>query len=837
MAEREASVIVKAKDRATGVFVQVFGNLNGQLNIMTGAQNKAAESANKHKLSIVDLAAKLYLVQVGLRNVAQAAREAYEFGKLGATVEQMGDSFERVVTAAGGSVNLLEQLRISSRGTISDFELMAATNQALVGTQGDVREEMLAAIPKLLEMARASSILNPQLGDTAQQFDRLTLGLKRLEPRIIDDIGLELRLTEVNRDYAAQLGKSAEALTTEERTMALLNAVLERHADYVALAGDNMESAVDPYMRFEATTKNLGNALAKQLNPVMQGLVNILNDAAEGVRVLIDWNDSLGNTIATHAKDVALASNNYKTYSDEIDRSAALAEMQIDSEGNLVKIYHGKAGAIKEVIEANVKLSESEFHALRIGDERAENIKKLNEITIGGIEDNIEWEEKRNRVIYDAFMKELDLKQKMAEKQTDINERITEEELNRQEKLTEIAEEAEQKRIDIMRDAAEERTKIDMDYGERIGDLQGTIDELIAEYEGRNPFIPEDMQQNLKLAEGNLESFEDAIKSMKRQLRRMSRDDAGYDELADTIEEQEELYRQHEEAVETLRKNARETERQNKLLFRIQELQAEKERLAEERKLELAELDVVMRAKIESIDQSEREQTAIIIEESSKRIAKLQDDWGKFGTEIMKQMNENAIDMALALNPLDENLQAMKLRLHGASEDMITDMYRLRLGIDSPDGLTGAVAQFGNQAFASLFTTRFALADLNNALYMTNFMLNQAADAAARLDSYGGGGGPGRRQHGGSVAAGHSYIVGEAGPELFTPSGNGRVTPSGLSGGGGGGGATVNIAVQSMAFQGSQADAARFGNWVAPIVLQYMDRYGGNSNAVGSRRH
>jgi len=47
----------------------------------------------------------------------------------------------------------------------------------------------------------------------------------------------------------------------------------------------------------------------------------------------------------------------------------------------------------------------------------------------------------------------------------------------------------------------------------------------------------------------------------------------------------------------------------------------------------------------------------------------------------------------------------------------------------------------------------------------------------------------GGKAAGGSVSAGTSYLVGERGPELFTPSGSGRIIPNG------GGGATINIVV------------------------------------------
>jgi hypothetical protein len=50
---------------------------------------------------------------------------------------------------------------------------------------------------------------------------------------------------------------------------------------------------------------------------------------------------------------------------------------------------------------------------------------------------------------------------------------------------------------------------------------------------------------------------------------------------------------------------------------------------------------------------------------------------------------------------------------------------------------------------------------------------------------------PGMRAEGGPVDAGMPYMVGERGPELFTPSRAGVITPNGGSGGGGSSGLTV----------------------------------------------
>jgi hypothetical protein len=61
------------------------------------------------------------------------------------------------------------------------------------------------------------------------------------------------------------------------------------------------------------------------------------------------------------------------------------------------------------------------------------------------------------------------------------------------------------------------------------------------------------------------------------------------------------------------------------------------------------------------------------------------------------------------------------------------------------------------------------------------------------------------RAFGGSVAGNTPYMVGERGPELFVPGGNGTIIPNGNMRGGGGGGSPINISVDA---RGSNDPAA-----------------------------
>ena len=71
----------------------------------------------------------------------------------------------------------------------------------------------------------------------------------------------------------------------------------------------------------------------------------------------------------------------------------------------------------------------------------------------------------------------------------------------------------------------------------------------------------------------------------------------------------------------------------------------------------------------------------------------------------------------------------------------------------------------------------------------------------------------GARAAGGPVAAGQTYLVGEKGPELFTPSGDGAITPNAALGnaslGGQGANVTVNITTaDAQSFMKSKSQVA-----------------------------
>jgi len=88
-----------------------------------------------------------------------------------------------------------------------------------------------------------------------------------------------------------------------------------------------------------------------------------------------------------------------------------------------------------------------------------------------------------------------------------------------------------------------------------------------------------------------------------------------------------------------------------------------------------------------------------------------------------------------------------------------------------------------------------------------NFLMGYSGPTSLHIDNWGGG-----AASGGSVSGGTAYLVGEQGPELFMPSGNGRIIPNpqttSMLNGGSTGPIIINVEVGGEEFQAYVADTS-----------------------------
>lgn len=122
---------------------------------------------------------------------------------------------------------------------------------------------------------------------------------------------------------------------------------------------------------------------------------------------------------------------------------------------------------------------------------------------------------------------------------------------------------------------------------------------------------------------------------------------------------------------------------------------------------------------------------------------------------------------------------------------------------DAVERQIGRAARTGELNFRAMVDA--VIADLGR-LAVQQFITKPLEGFLSGLVNFGGA-----RARGGPVAAGRSYLVGERGPELFTPAGHGAIAPSGSFGGRGG--VTVNVTARdAQSFLRSEGQIAAMLN-------------------------
>jgi hypothetical protein len=203
-----------------------------------------------------------------------------------ATTESQKNSLRIQLEQQGEELDVfLDRLSNAAQGTLSQADLIKNASRAML--LGIPADEMI----ELMEIAAASATA---MGiSTTVAFDKITLGVGKQSKLVLDEVGIVLSLTEVYKEYAAELGKSTDLLTAAEKQTALLNAVQEQGAGRVEAFRDAMDKANLTQQRFTAEWANFTNFAGKVLNKALAGIASLL---AVSVHRIISFTEGLAKT-------------------------------------------------------------------------------------------------------------------------------------------------------------------------------------------------------------------------------------------------------------------------------------------------------------------------------------------------------------------------------------------------------------------------------------------------------------------------------------------------------------------------------------------------------------
>lgn len=271
----------------------------------------------------------------------KVAQTAYDLGNLGSVALTTGKAFANVMESAGQSAAILNEYKAAADGTIDSTALMRAANLALAGTTGELSTEMARLLPTLIQGARAASALNPAYGDAQFMLDSLVSGIKRGSPMLIDNTGITLKMGEATQQLADRLGKSVDALTSQERSLAILYATAEAVPTLVGQVGDAMDETASSSSRLKVAWIELRTEIGKALSPGTVDLQSSVANALTSVTAAIS-NDAIAKQQSALANNEAALANYIgwvgKTAEAERQRVAMVQTLTAAIEGNRAQI-------------------------------------------------------------------------------------------------------------------------------------------------------------------------------------------------------------------------------------------------------------------------------------------------------------------------------------------------------------------------------------------------------------------------------------------------------------------------------------------------------------------
>ena len=289
-----------------------------------------------------------------------AATAAFNALKRAAQIDVLVESLSILGAQSGQNLGLLATgLRDAAGGAI---DLAQAMQTASVGASAGFDSTQIEGLAKVAKMAALA--LGRDVGDAV---DRLTRGAAKLEPEILDELGIFVRLDDAAANYATSIGKTANELTRFEKRQAFANEILEQGQQKFGALEDLDASAFD---RLGATLGDLAKDVTTFFNAILGPIAGFF---AENKVALLGFFMAITKGIMNQALPMLnqFAATARKAAQEEVLRGEAAArriEKEITAQRKLLKpiknselAYNKLFGKIKQGTATTAEMRQAEL--------------------------------------------------------------------------------------------------------------------------------------------------------------------------------------------------------------------------------------------------------------------------------------------------------------------------------------------------------------------------------------------------------------------------------------------------------------------------------------------
>jgi hypothetical protein len=245
-------IVIKAKDDASKVLQGVGANMQTIGKIALGGPGTAATAVAGLGVAVTKLAMDA------------------------APLQQIESAFAGLAESAGSDMDeMLAALQQGSAGMVTNRDLMLSFNKAaqLVG------QDFAVQLPDAMQYLGKVSAATGQ--DMGFLLDSLVVGVGRLSPMILDNLGIQVSLAEASEEAAKMFGVEASQLTKAQQQAGMMNVVLAKLATNTASMPDVAGSAAAGIANLGVMFQNTKDEIGTAFLPILGEALGIISQLAE----------------------------------------------------------------------------------------------------------------------------------------------------------------------------------------------------------------------------------------------------------------------------------------------------------------------------------------------------------------------------------------------------------------------------------------------------------------------------------------------------------------------------------------------------------------------------
>jgi phage-related protein len=177
----------------------------------------------------------------------------------------------------GNADEMLEVLQRGSLGMVRDTDLMMSYNSAAQLVSKTFADQLPDAMGYLAKVSAATG------EDMGFMIDSLVKGVGRLSPMILDNLGIQVQLSDATARAAEMFGVEEDALTKTQIQAGMMDVVLQKLAENTADMPEVAGTARQRWAAFGVTMQNFKDRVGVALIPILERLLTPLADLAERV--------------------------------------------------------------------------------------------------------------------------------------------------------------------------------------------------------------------------------------------------------------------------------------------------------------------------------------------------------------------------------------------------------------------------------------------------------------------------------------------------------------------------------------------------------------------------